>query len=300
MVELRTAGVDFVTYERAPPRAVARKNFTPLELGGEKPGIYETRANLGSGRGRVRRICVLLPDGHQLNLLAISELPAQRLLEIMRGRWRQENGFKYGAERWGMNQLDGRKTVEYPEGTIIPNPARRRLERALRLAQVQEGDLRRNLAKPAKGASRRKALEAALEWVVGEQRKLEAQRPATPEHALIEETGLAGELVHHAVEYKTTLDTVRIACVNAEAALAAELGAFLPRPKEAKRALRNLSGAPGRLRVATDEITAELLPAGTRSEMLAYAALLETVNQWQLSLPGDPLGRRLRFRLQLS
>jgi hypothetical protein len=28
----------------------------------------------------------------------------------MRGRWRQENGFKHGVERWGINQLDRRST----------------------------------------------------------------------------------------------------------------------------------------------------------------------------------------------
>jgi hypothetical protein len=302
MLELRTAGVDFVTYERAPLQPVARKSFTPMTVDGEEFSVYETRANLGDGRGRVRRICVLLPDGRQLNLLAISELPAERLLEIMRGRWKQENGLKHGAERWGINPLDGRKTVEYPAGTTIPNPARRRLNRALRLMQAQEGELRRKRAKVPKGpsgASRRNALDAELEWVLAEQRQLEAQRPLVPEHAPIEETELAGELVHHALEYKTTLDTVRIACLNAEAALAAELGAYLPQSKEAKRALKNLFGAPGRIRVDAGAITAELAPAGTKSEMCGYAAMLETINEWQLTLPGDPLGHPLRFRLQL-
>ena len=35
-----------------------------------------------------------------------------------------------------MNQLDGRSVELYPPGTIIPNPARRRLEHALRLGDI--------------------------------------------------------------------------------------------------------------------------------------------------------------------
>jgi hypothetical protein len=46
---------------------------------------------LGGGKGRVRRIAVRMPDGRQVNLLATGEQRPQRLLEIMRGRWMQEN-----------------------------------------------------------------------------------------------------------------------------------------------------------------------------------------------------------------
>lgn len=72
-------------------------------------------------------------EDHQVNLLAVSSLPASRLLEIMRGRRSQEDAFKHGAERWGFNALDGRATAPCDPDTIVPNPARRRLDRALRL-----------------------------------------------------------------------------------------------------------------------------------------------------------------------
>ncbi|MDQ3369384.1 MAG: hypothetical protein M3680_28495 [Myxococcota bacterium] len=55
-----------------------------------------------------------------MNLLANSKLPAARLVEILWYRWRQENGFKHGVERWGSDQLDGRSVESYPPGTIIP------------------------------------------------------------------------------------------------------------------------------------------------------------------------------------
>lgn len=303
MAELRAADVDFVTYERAPFRRLPRNAFTKCELDGEELWLCEAQANLGAGRGRVRRIWILLPNGKQLSLLAISELPAERLVQIMRGRWRQENGFKHGVERWGINQLDGRTTAPYPEGTIIPNPARRRLERALTIAQAREGEARRKLAKAFKespaGARRKAELKLELTRAMELQRQLEAQRPAIPDHAPVEETILAGELVHHTGEYKMTIDTLRIACANSESVLATELACYLPRPDEAKRALRNLFLSPGTVKVTANMITVNLCPAGTRAERHAYEALLATVNEWGLTHPGDVQARKLKFECQL-
>src|SRR4029077_9004707 len=131
---LRDAHFDFVTYERKPYAELASTEFRPATIGGEQVGLCERRLkNLGRGRGRVRRIVVLTEDSRQVSFLAISKLSAERLVEILWLRWRQENGFKHGVERWGINQLDGRRVEPYPPGTIVPNPARRKLERALKI-----------------------------------------------------------------------------------------------------------------------------------------------------------------------
>ena len=111
------------------------------------------------------------------------------------------------------------------------------------------------------------------------------------------ETELANKLVHHTSEYKLVLDTIRIACANAESDLAGELAPYLRRPAEAKRVLRNLLMAPGRIRVAKTRIGVTLQPAGSSNEVDAMRALLATVNRWRLTLPGDPRHRALRFSL---
>ena len=56
------------------------------------------------------------------------------------------------------------------------------------------------------------------------------------------------ELAFQTSNSKLTIDTLRIACANAESMLAAELGCYLPMPGEAKRALRNLFIACAALR----------------------------------------------------
>ena len=298
MAELRNEKFEFVTYERRPYQLLPASAFTEkLVIGKERLLFCEpARANLGAGRGRVRRIAVRTPEGKQVNLVAVSERSPKELILVMRGRWKQENGFKHAAERWGINQLDGRKVVSYAPETVIPNPARRRLDRGLAVARASEGDARNQLARLAKGDAQRAKAEKSLEHALAVQKKLLALRPSLPKHAPVAETELADELVHHPAEYKMTLDTIRIACANAESDLAAELALRLPRATEAKKTLANLFAAPGDIRAGKRAITVCLSPAGTKPEQRAFSALLQVVNGWKLTLPGDQRNRQLRFR----
>ena len=299
MEALRDEGFEFVTYERRPYVLLAPSAFEQrVTLGDETFAVHDTRKNLGGGRGRVRRVAVRTPEDHQVNLLAVSSLPAVRLLEIMRGRWTQENAFKHGAERWGINALDGRATVPYDPDAIVPNPARRRLDRALRLARAQEGETRRLLADPSTKGSKRERAESELAESVARQAELVAQRPSMPPKIALCDSELADTLVRHDPSYKLLIDTVRIACANAESELAALVGAHLRKPAEAKRVLRNVFLAPGDVVVSPTSVTVKLAPAGTRTELNAIAAMLDDINERQLPLPGDRVDRRVRFQLQ--
>jgi len=307
MATLRDRGFEFVTYERRPYPTLPKTWFTEqLIIGdddggdGEVIGVYERRRkNLGKGRGRVRRISLLMADGYQVNLLAISDEPVARLVEVMLGRWVQENGFKHGNERWGINQLDGRKKQPYPPDTIIPNPARRRLDHAMRLARAQEGRARNKLARLNADDPKRDKYEKELDEALLDQKLYLMFRAIAPVKAPLKDTELAGKLVKHKGDYKALLDTVRIACANAESELALLLAPHLRRPREAKKALANVFAAPGAVRVNAKSVTITLKPAGTPNERQAFGALFEQVNRLGLSLPGDPEAHRLRFRVQL-
>jgi len=302
LAELRDEGVEFVTYERKPYRALSEAAFDErVTVDGEEIGVHEASLkNLGKGRGRVRRIALRMPDGYQVNLLAASREPARRLIEVMLGRWVQENAFKHGNERWGINQLDRRKVEAYAPETVIPNPARRRLDRALTLARHREGEARNLLARLADHDERRREkAKRDLEAALAEQKRLLALRPRVPKHAPLCETELADVLVYHPGEYKTVLDTLRIACANVESELACELAPHLRKPAEAKKALGNLLAAPGEVRVNERSITVSLAPAARKDEREAFDALAKLVSRLRLTLPGDPHGRPLRFKSQL-
>jgi hypothetical protein len=302
MANLRDTGVEFVTYERKPYQTLPKSAFTEevKMADGEVFLVHEERlANLGKSRGRVRRICLLTADGHQVNLLAASKEPAWRLIEIITGRWVQENGFKHGKERWGINQLDRRKTVDYAPGTIIPNPARRRLELSIKIVSEREGNLRNKLARLDAESLKRPPLLAQLDDCLARLAELSAQRPHLPTHAPVEETVLADELVYHDPHYKTVIDTIRIACANAEADLALCLGEHLRKPAEAKKVLSNVFGSPGDIRVTDNAITIALHLTARNDEREAIDQLFQEINDRKLPLPGDTHNRPLHFKPQI-
>jgi hypothetical protein len=311
MAALRDAGVEFVTYERRPYADLAPSDFDrAVVVRGETYGVHESRLkNLGLGRGRVRRIALRTSDGKQINLLAISTAPLEQLVGFLMGepdeddpsgRWQQENAFKHSVERWGINQLDGRKVEPYPPGTIIPNPARRRNERALKIARADEGRARCALAVESLTDKRRARAEAELADAVQRRVALELARPLIPARAPIEQTELADKLVRHPAKLKAVVDTIRIVCANVEAELADIIAQALKRPREAKKVIANVFAAPGRVDVTPSEIRVRLSPAANRSEHAAIGRLLADITARKLTLPGDVRRRPLRFELHIS
>lgn len=300
MAQLRDEGFEFATYERGPIAPIAASAYErQIELGDELYGLAEVHnKNLGKGRGRVRRISLRTAEGEQVNVLAVSEASAEQLVTYMTRRWAcQENQFKHGVERWGINQLDGRRVEPYPSDAIIPNPARARVERALRLARAAEGEALRRLQKMDPTDPKRERVERDLKRARRQQREFEEIRPRVPKHAPVKDTELSGELMRHKQKYKHAVDAIRIALANAEAELAARLGPLLARPTEAKRTLANLLSASGTVMEGLDTIDVTLAPAGTSSEQRAFRQFLDQINELPLSLPGDPGQRRLRFQV---
>jgi hypothetical protein len=306
---LRDAGFEAVTYERKPfPELPTTAFERTVVIRGETYQAHEGRqTNLGDGRGRVRRISLRTPEGSQINLLAVSSAPLDRLVAILlgepgrddaSGRWQQENAFHHGVERWGLNQLDGRKVVEYPPDTIIPNPRRRRIERALRLVRAEEGRARCQLAALASDDRKRPRVEEDLRDAIERRVHLEMIRPLHPKRAKLEDTELAGKLVHHRGELKAVIDTIRIVCANAESDLAGVLAQSLLRPAEAKKVVANVLSASGSVTVTDSAIRIRLAPAANRNERVAIEELFATINAWNLTMPGDRLNRRMEVSLQ--
>jgi hypothetical protein len=308
MAELRDAGAEFITYEHQ-PYAELPANAFPNELTittashptepvriswAEAP-----RKNLRGGRGRVRRIAVLTEDGRQVNVLAVSKLPAEVLLRRLMARWgAQENAIKHQVERWGINHLDGRRVEAYPPDAIIPNPDRRRLERVLKLSHTAEGEALRRLVRMQDDDPDREEVLRDVKRAMERQKDLMAQRAFVPRTIKVGESSLAGTLARHELGYKNVLDTIRTALANVEADLAVLLAKHLERPREAKKLLAVLFAAPGTVQVSSRSVTVKLTPAGSATEQAAYAKFLDDVTRLTLSLPGDPDRLALRWALK--
>lgn len=144
---------------------------------------------------------------------------------------------------------------------------------------------------------KRENLEQEHRAAVKRREELLASRPNVPARARVAETPLAGKLVRHRQQTKTVIDTLRGALANAEADLAPRLCPHMDRPHEAKKLLANVLAAPGRITLRKTCISVRLGPTADRTDRIAIAELLRTVNRPRLRLPGDPDRRPLRFGL---
>jgi len=308
MAELRDAGAEFVTYERKPYRELGATEFKEALLLANASDPHRPvrvayaeapQKNLRFGRGRVRRIAMLMEDGQQVNLLAVSELPAEALIRTQLSRWGlQENQLKHGVERWGINHLDGRRAEEYPPDALVPNPARRRLERVLKLSHTAEGEAWRKFMRAAPDDPLRAKYEQDARAAMERQKDLMAQRATVPAIAKVSDTPLAGRLRRHEQGYKNVLDTLRIALANLESDLAVLLAKRMDRPREAKKLLATLFASPGTVHVSSRAVTVRLMPAASDGERVSLRAFLADLGRRRLSLPGDPLHRRLAWALK--
>ncbi len=135
---------------------------------------------------------------------------------------------------------------------------------------------------------------------LSDEEEIDALRPSVPTHARVRDTELAGKLVKHDGRRKLMLDTIRIACANAESDLAQLLARTMKRPRESKKLLSNILRSPGKVRVGGSSISVDLAPAATTAEAESINAFLAEVSRLKLRLPGDPRRRTLRFKSQLG
>ena len=312
MTELRDlpeGEVDFLTYERAPYHKHGRIYFerhgTRVALPDPERDdktqnlwVVDAGKNLGGGRGRVRRLSVLMEDDTQINVLTSSADEAGWLVLSMFRRWVQENAFKHGGERWGFDQLDGRQVETYPDGTLIPNPYRKGLEKLKSRHTKIEASLRCRLARLKRADPKAQQLRDEIKEEMKYQEHLAEELRKAPLHLPIEKTHLRGKLFRHTSEYKQLIDTIRIACARAESDLASLLRPNLSTPDEAKKVLANIFKAHGNLHVTEDSILLSLDAAGNEAELHAMRVLFKEINGLRLPHPADPKGRPLRFCLQ--
>jgi transposase len=311
MATLDTSEVEFVTYERTrhdPLSASALEQTVTLmpASGPRQPLVVkytETLQDDGSrGRKRVRRIALQMPDRNRLGVLAVSSAPPAELIrvQLQRRRINQQQSNHHTMERWNIDQPkpNGSNSRPRRSDSVIPNPARRRLENALRLARSAQGEARRKLARLELDDPERAQLQADLRTAAKQQEQLEALRPQAPTRELNGNAELARCLACPPGEYRAVIDTLRIALANTESDLAAELAPHLPQPHQAKRALANLLAAPGGVQLGKGAVTVSLAPTADTREREALAALLDHINAMKLTLPGDPNRHWVRFRLE--
>lgn len=145
----------------------------------------------------------------------------------------------------------------------------------LKLSHTAEGEAWRKFARADRDDSARAQYERDARAAMERQKELMALwgRPS-PAIAPVSATPLAGKLRRHERGYKNVLDTLRIALANLESEFAVLLAKRMDRPREAKKLLAMVFGAPGAVHVGSHAVTVRLMPAANEAERVALRAFL--------------------------
>jgi hypothetical protein len=296
---LRTAGVDWVSYRRAPlvPTEVApRRSWVALDDGARR--YYRVADEMVDlpGYGPARQLSVFEGDAVVFQVLTsqLSMTPA-RLVQLLRCRWRIENAFKYLVGHYGIDSLCDYRMDIGPDGRAVRNPARTEATTQRRMAEAALAEAERDL-----GALR--AATTATEDYLAECRRLgdevamarddceeaRASLKGIPAKVAATEVDSSARLARPRLERRSLQMVLRLLAYNAELDLATRLNAYLGDPDEYRAITRHLLHLGGSIHYGVGAVTVTLDVPHQPRVARALRSLVEDLNAGHAHVLADP------------
>ena len=297
-------GIGFITYARGDPgllKSAFRRRETRFEGRRVRFHIAEDQVTV-AGSGPWRRVVVRTKTGHQtpiLTNLSAQRVSAARIACLAFVRWRQENLFKYMGAHHGLDQLVSYAAEPAEADTLVPNPERKRLDRAIAARRRELAKLRAALGaalldEPAQDSRSAHGLKRAQGGAVGTLRALEAdidrlraERKPLPSHVPLAEAGAAREVMR--LEAKHILDRVKITAYNAEEWLLDRLVRHYPNPHDVRDLQRSFAQLSGEIDTTDEGVIVTLDPPDTPAHRRALRALVDDLNRDSVTYPGTDI-----------
>lgn len=309
---IRQANFHFLTYRKGRAPVYRRGTFQPLELckAGElvKRLVRDEHTRL-RGYGRCRCVAILRDDGKQTHILTSQEpesLSTREICERMSSRWQQENFFKYANKNYELDALWTYEIIAGDGNRLVPNPARKKLERQMAAAKAERKNLQAGIGgdfvgadevmdadtlidRNAPGIVRIAALDKQLvQW--------RDERRAMATHVPLSSIQDPAAIVELARAPKLLLDAVKISAYHAETILVSHLAPYLNRAEDEARAIvaaaMNLTGD---FEVRGGELHVTLAPSSAPRYTRAVAGLAASLDALGVCFPETSL--RLRFHV---
>ncbi|MGH9108156.1 MAG: putative transposase [Acidimicrobiales bacterium] len=242
----------------------------------------------GRRRFACRQVTRLDPEtGHQSQILTTrgDEDPALNA-HPMFSRSSQENFFRYMRAHFALDALDAYVTVGDDPDRPVPNPARRKADRAL--AEAQRSLARAEVTEGRASLEQRGGDPAIVDAFV--EANAEIERLAEAARAIPARVRL-GQVrpgsVRMAPDRKRIHDAIRMATYNAESALARLLGPHYARAQdEARTLLREAFTTSADVVVVGEELHVRLDPLSAPRRSRAIAGLCEELTVARATFPG--------------
>ena len=312
--EVDAAGYDWLTWRRAP---LAATTLLPIAQtitlrGHRKRQVAWTdeQITLKDYAKPVRQLTLF--EHGKMAAQAISgrldACPAE-LAGWLRGRWAEENMFKYDMANYGPGMLADYAADEVTNTKLKANPAyatARKAETAAKTALAKaETGLAKLLADPTIPAAAKNSvlIPSAQQEITACQQKLEAAQAERKKHRAklpaSEIDPAATRAILH-INRRCLQLTLRLLAANAEHYLARHLNAYLDDDDEYRAITREtiIRGLGGTITYSPKNITVTLDRPGQPRVARALALLLAEINTSPPTLPGD--GRPITYALRQS
>ena len=314
---LTDQGIGFITYlkgrsarRRFPAEAFVRRWWKVTDPAGiQRPQrmVYRLleKGTRIRGAGLVRTLVVEDDDAQVPILTNRPELPAAKVVHLLKMRWRQENSFKYLSAHYGVEQLIQHNATIHPDDRRLVNPRRAQLRAQITAHQTEvvlkEADLARALtearpgdAPPPRLTAAQRALQREIATLEARVARLEQRWKQTP--AKVPAVTLTGSATRTTMntDRRNLVNAIKIATYNAERWLARRFFRHYQDPRDWLTIFRSVLQLSGCVTVdGADRLRVALRPPDQPRIRRALEAMLEEINRLDGRLFGD--GPKLTF-----
>jgi hypothetical protein len=311
---LTREGIGFVTYlkGRAASRRLPAHRFTrrwwavtdPAGIQRRQRVVYQIaeKATRIRGTGLVRTLVVKDGDAQIPIVTNCAEVPAAKVVHLLKMRWRQENSFKYLSEHYGIEQLVQYDATTFPDERQVDNPRRADLRAQLTAVQTEivlkEADLGRALldAPGRRLTSAPRAQRRELTTLEARAARLDQRLRRTPAKVPVAALTPTPTRATMKTDRRNFVNAIKIATYNAERWLARGFFRHYQDPRDWLTIFRSVLQLSGTIMIdATGQVRVTLQPPDRPHVRHALAATLEEINAMQGRIGSD--GPILTFRL---
>jgi transposase len=298
---------EILTYRKGRVRHISEKRFVlrKAQLDGRpvKYLLHDQPVRFLKGKLRLRQVTRLTDSGHQTPVLTSrwdlrDIVVAYRMFE----RWRQENFFKYMRQEFLIDALADYEVEPDNPARLIPNPARKGMDKQLRAARAAFAKLQQEYGSTAldylegrtatmrQFTSEEKRIHREIKDAADRIAALATRRKSLPKHIPLAESKQDPELVKLSTERKHLTNVLKMVAYQIESDLVERLRPYYARVNDEGRTLiQTALQSAASIQPEKDELRIILAPLSSEHRSKAIAALCRDLNQSDTLFPGTNL-----------
>jgi DNA-binding CsgD family transcriptional regulator len=299
-------GFDVLTYRKGRTRRIAQPRFSrhQAKLDGRavKYLLHDQPVRFLKGKLRLRQVTRLTEDGHQTPIVTSRwDLRAIVIAYRMFERWRQENFFKYLREEYLIDALVDYQIEPDDPTRSVPNPARKALDKELRLARVACTKLQERFGAMAleyvDGCTphadfqkTEKKLRSDMEKATARIQKLETRRSSLSTRLPLAEARKAQEVVKLSTERKHLTNVLKMVAFQIESDLVEMIRPHYKRVEDEGRTLvQTIMQDAADIEPVQGELRITLAPLSSPHRSRVVESLCQALNKTDTMFPGTQL-----------